>query len=48
MARCLEAALGPEGDGQGDQADRREVGFIVLAEALWDLKQIRKAHSSGG
>lgn len=45
MARCLEAALGPVDDEQGDE---REVGFILLARALWDLKQIRKAHSSGG
>ena len=40
MARCIEAAATGE---QGDP-EEREVGFILLARALWDLKLIRKAH----
>lgn len=43
MAKCLEAAT----DGQGDD-ETRKVGFILVAEALWDLRILRKAMTSRG
>jgi len=42
MARCLEAAA------RGEQGEEGEVGFILLARALWDLKILRKAMARGG